>query len=94
MSTVELKPCPFCGGPVKLEKSRVRIDSIYGERQFWGVVCRNTTNVGGTCCMEQVPSASQEAAVARWNHRDPEVERKIATHDAIMGAQATRGGAG
>jgi hypothetical protein len=66
----ELLPCPFCGGPVKLEKAHVRRDYIEGDRQFYGVVCRNTTNRGGSCCMEQVPSASEEAAVARWNMRN------------------------
>lgn len=65
----ELKPCPFCGGPVKLEKAHQRRHEQLGMRQFWGVVCRNTTNIGGTCCMEQVPSASAEAATERWNRR-------------------------
>jgi hypothetical protein len=40
-----------------------------GERRWYGVVCRNTINRGGSCCMEQVPSASQEAAIDRWNMR-------------------------
>jgi len=67
--SIELKPCPFCGGSVKLEKSHVRNDEIIGRRQYYGVVCRNTNNLGGSCCMEQVPSASEEAAIARWNMR-------------------------
>lgn len=67
--TEELKPCPFCGGPVELEEARRTNSEIYGERRWWGVVCRNTINLGGTCCMDQVPSASVEAAVARWNMR-------------------------
>ena len=66
---VELKPCPFCGGPVRLEKAHEQRHPAYGARQFWGVVCRNTINLGSTCCMEQVPSASEGAAVARWNMR-------------------------
>jgi hypothetical protein len=65
----ELLPCPFCGGAVALEHARSRRSEIYGIREYWGVVCRNTINLGGTCCMEQVPSASKEAAVARWNMR-------------------------
>lgn len=56
-----LLPCPFCGGPVKLEQAK---------SQGWGVVCRNTKNLGGTCCMEQVPSAGKEAAITRWNMRN------------------------
>lgn len=66
---VELLPCPFCGGPVNLESAGDRVRLAEGRREFWGVVCRNTTNVGGSCCMEQVPSASKEAAIARWNTR-------------------------
>lgn len=64
-----LLPCPFCGGPVKLEKAHIQHHRELGARQFYGVVCRNTTNLGGTCCMEQVPSASKDAAIARWNTR-------------------------
>lgn len=69
-----LLPCPFCGGPVKLELARVTHDRMYGDkngdRRWYGVVCRNTINHGGTCCMDQVPSASVDAAVARWNMRN------------------------
>lgn len=64
-----LLPCPFCGGPVTLERAHESRDEIYGEREWWGVVCRNTMNLGGTCAIEQRPSASQEAAVERWNRR-------------------------
>jgi hypothetical protein len=65
-----LLPCPFCGGPVKLESAGERHHRIEGRREFWGVVCRNTTNVGGSCCMQQVPSASKKAAIDRWNMRN------------------------
>lgn len=60
--TAALLPCPFCGGPVKLEATR-------NSRPWWGVVCRNTLNLGGTCAIQQIPSGSAEAAVARWNRR-------------------------
>lgn len=66
----ELLPCPFCGGPVKLEDAHVQLTKVFGARQFYGVVCRNTINLGGTCCMEQVPSASKKAAITRWNMRN------------------------
>jgi len=66
----ELLPCPFCGGPVKLESAGVYRDEVYGHREFWGVVCRNTINRGGTCCIEQRPSASKEAAIDRWSMRN------------------------
>jgi Restriction alleviation protein Lar len=65
-----LLPCPFCGGPVKLEEANATRDHILGYRRWWGVVCRNTENLGGSCCMEQRPSASIKAAVDRWNMRD------------------------
>lgn len=65
-----LLPCPFCGGPVQLEEANMTRDRIMGDRRWYGVTCRNTINHGGTCCMDQVPSASVEAAVARWNMRN------------------------
>lgn len=71
MDTKELKPCPFCGGPVKLERAENTRGGIFGERKWWGVVCRNTINRGGACAIQQVPSASEEAAIARWNLRAP-----------------------
>ncbi|HDR9337674.1 Lar family restriction alleviation protein [Burkholderia multivorans] len=70
----ELKPCPFCGGSVSLERAHSTTDFIHGTRQWWGVVCRNTVNLGGTCAIEQRPSASPEAAIERWNRRAPASE--------------------
>ncbi len=67
--TTPLAPCPFCGGPVQLEEASPTRDRLYGERRWYGVVCRNTTNIGGSCAMEQRPSASKESAIARWNRR-------------------------
>lgn len=64
-----LKPCPFCGGAVEIERTTGRYEELHGRRPWWGVVCRNTRNVGGTCAIQQIPSASEEAAVARWNMR-------------------------
>ncbi|PPA72837.1 hypothetical protein C4E15_28140 [Achromobacter spanius] len=58
----DLKPCPFCGGLVDLERT---ID----ERSWWGVVCRNTLNLGGTCAVQIRPSTTKEAAIQRWNMR-------------------------
>lgn len=64
-----LLPCPFCGGPVNLELVKIDGTAMYGRREWWGVICRNTENLGGTCAIQQIPSASKEAAVARWNRR-------------------------
>ena len=62
----KLKPCPFCGGPVNLEK-------VCLESGIWyGVICRNTGNHGWTCAMEQIPSRTADAAIARWSMRKPE----------------------
>lgn len=58
----ELLPCPFCGGPVDIEKT---IDG----RKWYGVVCRNTFNRGGSCAVSICPSASEECAIERWNMR-------------------------
>lgn len=65
-----LLPCPFCGGPVSLEKAGREQYGPNGPRQFWGIICRNTINLGGTCAIQQIPSASPAAAVARWNRRE------------------------
>lgn len=62
----KLKPCPFCGGRVKLEEVKMRSGTWYG------IKCRNNRNLGGDCAMEQVPSRTPEAAISRWNMRKPE----------------------
>jgi hypothetical protein len=72
-----LLPCPFCGGPVTLEQSTEQYSREHGQRQYWGVVCRNVINLGGSCCIEQIPSASKEAAVARWNMRNGQAPNKM-----------------
>lgn len=77
----ELKPCPFCGGAVTLEKGTR--DSNMGPRNWWGVKCRNTMNLGGTCAIEQIPSGSPEAAIERWNRR-AQVEALTAGLDKII----------
>lgn len=68
----ELLPCPFCGGSVELEETTSYYNEMHGNRHWWGVVCRNTTNRGGSCAIQQRPSASKEAAVERWNRRTPQ----------------------
>ncbi len=70
LQSEKLKPCPFCGGAVSLESAGRHWHPIEGEREFWGVVCRNTINRGGTCAIEQRPSASKGAAIDRWNMRE------------------------
>lgn len=65
-----LLPCPFCGGEVTLEEAQPTSDPIMGTRKWWGVVCRNTINLGGTCAIQQRPSANEDAAIARWNMRN------------------------
>jgi hypothetical protein len=82
--TDTLKPCPFCGGPVKLEEAHPTRDRMFGERRWWGVVCRNTTNLGGTCAIQQRPSASRGAAIERWNRRADRLD------DASMADHARR----
>lgn len=74
--TPDLLPCPFCGGPVAMEEAYPTRSSMYGERRWWGVTCRNTINRGGSCAIQQIPSASIDAAAERWNHRAPMEARK------------------
>lgn len=63
MSDIELLPCPFCGGSVRMEEVRLKSG-------IWhGIICRNTSNRGGSCAYECHPSRTPEAAAARWNMR-------------------------
>lgn len=81
IAITELKPCPFCGGAVQMEKAKIRSDYV---------VCRNTGNLGGTCAMDQVPSRTPEAAAGRWNMRKP-MELLEAENEALVAAaQALR----
>lgn len=66
----KLLPCPFCGGEVKLEEAASTHCPMMGRRRWWGVVCRNSSNVGGSCAIFQRPSASEETAIKRWNMRN------------------------
>lgn len=68
--TNKLLPCPFCGGPVKLERVSDTFERLHGIRKWWGIHCRNTINKGGNCAIETIPSASEETAIARWNMRN------------------------
>lgn len=94
MTTPTLLPCPFCGGPVTLERTTDTYERLHGRRGWWGVKCRNRLNLGGTCAIEQVPSASQSAAVERWNRRaapeaaEPQTGSWIAAEDVRRSARA------
>lgn len=57
---IRLKRCPFCGGEVQLEETV--------KKGSFGVVCRSTKNLGGTCAIESIPSG-KKAAIKRWNTR-------------------------
>lgn len=67
--SIELRPCPFCGGSVKMETHQKK-DKFYGVRTWYLIVCGNTINRGGSCAVSIDASASEEAAAARWNMRD------------------------
>lgn len=92
MTEAKLLPCPFCGGPVELERTIDR-------REWWGVVCRNTKNLGGTCAIQQRPSASEAAAVERWNTRAPhpaleKILREAKTANEVIRLGRSREGSG
>ncbi len=59
-----------------MEEAYPTRSSMYGERRWWGVTCRNTINRGGSCAIYQIPSASIDAAAERWNSRVPLEARK------------------
>lgn len=73
MKAQTLKPCPFCRGEVHLETVE-RYTEFFGPRKYYGVICRNTINRGGSCAFESIPSASVEAATERWNMREGKLE--------------------
>jgi len=60
----ELLPCPYCGEDVSLEQPQYEESD-----EWWGVICRSTKNLGGTCAIEQTPSRTKQAAIKRWNTR-------------------------
>ena len=67
----ELLPCPLCGGEVFIEETTSYYNEMYGNRKFWGVVCRNTRSPTGSCGISIRPRASKEAAKETWNTRRP-----------------------
>jgi hypothetical protein len=70
-----------------MEEAYPTRSSMYGERRWWGVICRNTINRGGSCAMQQIPSASIDAAAERWNHRAPlEVHKPLPLSDEQIDA--------
>jgi len=58
-SPLDLKPCPFCGGPAKLYE----LVQIEGSPKEWSVCCQNCTICFPTS------RRKPEAAITAWNHR-------------------------
>lgn len=83
----DLKPCPFCGGEVELEEAQPTRD-LYGVRHWFGIVCRNTINLGGTCAIQIRPSASKEAAIKRWNTRAQLSAQSVSAVQPVADADA------
>ena len=62
----ELKPCPFCGGKAKLCSREVKQMQILEDTiKFHNVICERCGAMAG------VFYATEDEAVAAWNHRDP-----------------------
>lgn len=76
----ELKDCPFCGGPVQLERP---LDAPKNSNEWWGIVCRNTLNRGGSCAIHQVPSRTKDAAIDRWNRRAIPADQVLVPREAL-----------
>ncbi len=68
MSEIKLKPCPFCGGEIKLDE-----DDFY-------MFCCNTCGAGITFAHEledgTAEDCTKEESIERWNTRKP-VERIV-----------------
>lgn len=67
MPTIELKPCPFCGKPARIEKGEIS--------GFWRVGC-DTRDIGLCRGNIKVPSGlythrTMKFAVDAWNRRAP-----------------------
>lgn len=57
--------------------------------KWWGVVCRSTKNLGGTCAINQIPSRTKQAAIKRWNtraktQREKELEDRVEELESII----------
>lgn len=74
MSAPHLKPCPFCGGDGYLHES-IRKIPFKGEE--WWIFCACRT-CGAHCGMGLGADRKgiAESAVAEWNRREPDWERK------------------
>jgi len=70
LSRFQLLPCPFCGGPVTMERCASTYERAHGQRKWYGVKCRNTIGYAASCAIQTVPSASPKAAANRWNMRN------------------------
>ena len=55
----KLKPCPFCGGPPRIETRKPAPDP-----SFWFVQC-------GDCKSYTTEFQFEDAAIEAWNRRDP-----------------------
>jgi hypothetical protein len=65
MNDVELRPCPWCGGPAHLKRAP------FGEGGFVVGCSRNSAADPDLCSMapQSLPFVSAEAAAAAWNKR-------------------------
>ncbi len=70
MSDIELKPCPFCGGQVKLVSGQVK---LLNENDFY-MFCCEECGAGITFAKEQdgyAEDCSREESIDKWNTRKP-----------------------
>ena len=71
MKDIELKPCPFCGGPAELSKGVVR---FMGRPAVTFVFC-NACGARGTQFVESVKYCANDRAVEAWNRRVSDKEK-------------------
>lgn len=78
MSTIPLKPCPLCGGPVTLEERGERLVVIK---------CQEGSPCIGSGVGQYIDAEKRESAIRMWNTRAPRDPAPV-SDDAVDRAAA------
>lgn len=65
--TIQLEPCPFCGGPAGIYYSTMKVKWNDGEERGWAIVrCKDLNCIGSYLSLWDV---NDEVAARKWNQR-------------------------